>query len=60
MHDKFKYDYLLSISKNNFIVDSVPIICNKFNKKARRSDTFIKYYCEDCTIECEGKMLKCE
>ena len=55
-----KYDYLLAISENNFVVDTVPLICDMFHKKARRSDTFIKLYCKDCTIKCEGKLLRYE
>ena len=60
MSEELKYDYLLAIYANNFVVDSVPIICNRFNKKARRSDTFIEIYCKDCTMKCEGKLLRYE
>jgi len=46
--------FLLSISSNDFIVDSIPIFCLRFNKTGKRSNTFIDIYCKDCEWDCEG------
>ena len=52
-----KYNYLLAISQNNFVVDTVEISCPKMRRKGRRSDTFIELYCKKCSFECKGRLL---
>lgn len=53
-------NYLMTISNNNFAVDTVDIYCGRLNKHGRRTDTFIGIYCEDCSIDCKGKRLRYE
>jgi len=60
MSEELKYDYLLSISNNNFAVDTVEIFCPRLRKSGRRTDTFIAIYCKDCKFKCEGKLLRYE
>ena len=60
MSKELKYKYLLAISNDNFVVDTVEITCMKLRKKGRRSDTFIELYCKECGFECKGRLLRFE